>query len=629
MFPLRWFDAVVSRFGWTTRTVGRGRRRLTLRKWVRWPNVARSLGVLQLEDRTVPATITFANPLGGDWNTGANWVGGVTPSATDDAVIPDLPGTPSVTFSGDTSVNSVVSAERISAVGWSWTIAAASSLNAGLALSAGSHVIVTGGVLTLAGASSWADGDFYGAGSERQTGTMTLTAGNHSVHNTFLNEGTLAQTAGTLYLGDATSAFVNAAGGTHTLSGTAAEYAVSAANGGTYTNQGLLQRTAGASTLVLGGPVANQGTVSTLTGALDFRDSAAHAGTFATSAGATLLFSNGTATLAAGAAFTGAGAVTLSGGSFAVTGDVSANNLSLASVFSTAAVAAGKTLTLTGAGTWSDGTFAGAGTVRNTGTLTVTGTTARSLSATLANDSVVSVTGASTIDLGTTGRIQNAHILELSNGSGTPTLTGSAGFDQVVNSDTLLVSGAGATIVARLSNTGNLGSNSGTLVVSGAVAQISGGTLTGGTWTIGGTLTVTSGSDITTVGPAASVNLGGTFNRLSAVAVNQGRLFFNRSFTTAGPLTNSGTLAESAGSNGVLTVTGAYTQTAGLTQLFSPTDTLAASGGVFLSGGTLAGTGTVQANLSNTGGTVAPGFSPGILNVTGNYTQGAGGTLAI
>jgi hypothetical protein len=50
---------------------------------------------------------------------------------------------------------------------------------------------------------------------------------------------------------------------------------------------------------------------------------------------------------------------------------------------------------------------------------------------------------------------------------------------------------------------------------------------------------------------------------------------------------------------------------------------------VTLTGGTLSGTGTVAGPLTNSGGTVAPGDAPGRLTVAGNYTQEAGGTLAI
>jgi hypothetical protein len=47
-----------------------------------------------------------------------------------------------------------------------------------------------------------------------------------------------------------------------------------------------------------------------------------------------------------------------------------------------------------------------------------------------------------------------------------------------------------------------------------------------------------------------------------------------------------------------------------------------------LSGGTLKGDGTLGGPVSNPGGTVAPGSSPGTLTIRGDYTQGAGGTLA-
>ena len=53
-----------------------------------------------------------------------------------------------------------------------------------------------------------------------------------------------------------------------------------------------------------------------------------------------------------------------------------------------------------------------------------------------------------------------------------------------------------------------------------------------------------------------------------------------------------------------------------------------AGGTLDCSEGTCAGSGTVGGNLVNQG-TVAPGSSPGILTVDGDYTQGSSGTLAI
>ena len=40
-----------------------------------------------LEDRYSPAVVYWANPLGGDWQTPANWSTGVVPSPADDVVI--------------------------------------------------------------------------------------------------------------------------------------------------------------------------------------------------------------------------------------------------------------------------------------------------------------------------------------------------------------------------------------------------------------------------------------------------------------------------------------------------------------------------------------------------------------
>jgi hypothetical protein len=48
-----------------------------------------------------------------------------------------------------------------------------------------------------------------------------------------------------------------------------------------------------------------------------------------------------------------------------------------------------------------------------------------------------------------------------------------------------------------------------------------------------------------------------------------------------------------------------------------------------LQGGTLSGSGSILGNVANTGGTVGPGNSPGVLHLAGNYTQTANGILDI
>ena len=74
----------------------------------------------------------------------------------------------------------------------------------------------------------------------------------------------------------------------------------------------------------------------------------------------------------------------------------------------------------------------------------------------------------------------------------------------------------------------------------------------------------------------------------------------------------------------------AVTQNAGSTVLTSNLDISSSGVTTFdLNRGMFSGTGSLTGNLQNDGGTVAPGESPGVLTVNGNFTQGAGGTLAI
>src|SRR5262249_12112061 len=79
---------------------------------------------------------------------------------------------------------------------------------------------------------------------------------------------------------------------------------------------------------------------------------------------------------------------------------------------------------------------------------------------------------------------------------------------------------------------------------------------------------------------------------------------------------------------------GTYIQNSGTTTIF-PSNSFGNGTGNFnansvtISGGTLKGTGTIFCSVSNTGGIVAPGNSPGILTINGDYTQSSSGTLNI
>ena len=85
-----------------------------------------------------------------------------------------------------------------------------------------------------------------------------------------------------------------------------------------------------------------------------------------------------------------------------------------------------------------------------------------------------------------------------------------------------------------------------------------------------------------------------------------------------------GTLSVASGQTFAFANT--YAQSAGVTEIASG-GTLQAS--PTLTGGVLRGGGQLSGNLTNTSGTVRPGSSPGTLTVTGNYAQGAAGTLVV
>ena len=85
---------------------------------------------------SAPATITWNNLNGGDWNTGSNWSGGVVPGTGDDAVITrPNPGATVTYASGSDVVHSLTSQAPITLSGGSLDVAASSTVNGNLSLS--------------------------------------------------------------------------------------------------------------------------------------------------------------------------------------------------------------------------------------------------------------------------------------------------------------------------------------------------------------------------------------------------------------------------------------------------------------------------------------------------------------
>jgi|GEM_PF-1508011 len=94
---------------------------------------------------------------------------------------------------------------------------------------------------------------------------------------------------------------------------------------------------------------------------------------------------------------------------------------------------------------------------------------------------------------------------------------------------------------------------------------------------------------------------------------------------------NTGTVEVQAGVLRLHTRYGSYyVQTAGQTVLNGGDLAFTNYGEPFdFQGGLLTGEGTITGDVANAGGTTAPGLSAGVLDIVGNYTQAAGGTLEI
>ncbi|MFV2068579.1 MAG: beta strand repeat-containing protein, partial [Pirellulales bacterium] len=144
-------------------------------------------------------------------------------------------------------------------------------------------------------------------------------------------------------------------------------------------------------------------------------------------------------------------------------------------------------------------------------------------------------------------------------------------------------------------------------------------------------ITLSAPQSILVGGAAATLTFGGAIDTAGfALTVSGG----SAGVQIDGVVSGSGGLVKASG--GGLTLTGANTYT-GTTDIND--GTLVVNGSIASaatpaatltvgSSGTLAGSGTIYADVSSNG-TVSPGASPGVLNITGNYTQGPDGWLEI
>lgn len=179
------------------------------------------------------------------------------------------------------------------------------------------------------------------------------------------------------------------------------------------------------------------------------------------------------------------------------------------------------------------------------------------------------------------------------------------------------------------------------------VNSLMGGTISEGIWRSidgGGGAAIRYQNDTvvmpTTIGAAASVELSGansafTF-RLANTSIDsslnnvQGALALRngRVMGLSGGLNNSGSILVD-GSTTSLNLSGDFSQTAGSLILASNAMLQLSGSNNTVSGGLVGGNGTIDGHLDNLSGLLSPGLSPGVLEVTGDYSQGLLASLAI
>lgn len=278
-----------------------------------------------------------------------------------------------------------------------------------------------------------------------------------------------------------------------------------------------------------------------------------------------------------------------------------------------------------------------------TGGLTITGGTFGSSAPGISATNAITVGGS--FNLGTTLGNDLTLSSNLALGGHTLTHTG-PGTDTLSGNLTSTTSGGVTVSAGTLNLTGNNAAYPGTSTVTGGTLNLQGaGDYTGNNTVSGGILNLNSASVITYSGD--NTVTGGTLNMSSA-----GSTYSGASNVTGGALNlSAGTLAGLLTLNGGafnLSGTGTYTNAAPLTNSAGSTlniaagNTLTLLGGLTSNGnttvngtltgdltngvgGTLKGDGTINGKVTSSG-TISPGNSPGIMIVSGSYTQTASGT---
>ena len=478
--------------------------------------------------------LVWTNQAGGDWNVATNWSPNFVPNQSDKALI---------------AVNATVT---LGSDGECLGLTLGTLFNA--------PTVMGNGTLTIHGASTWVNGTMSGSGRTVIESGASLDITNPSVLSltgrTLENGGTMHWT-GTGNIGMNSGAVItNRTGALFDVQNVAAFNFASginrfdnagtfrkSANAGTTTfasgvnlnNYGSVEIQAG--TLLCNGSFTNNGAVNLSAGATNRLAGGGSAnGSFSAPATALVEWTSGTFTLNAGAQLNGAGLYRINGGSLTANTSVAADNLDLigGSLDGSGAVTVNKVMN------WPSGTMGGSGrTIVVTGAvLTIANPSSIVLSArTLENGGTALWTGAGNIGLlngiitnraGAVFHVQNAAILASAGGG--PRFDNAGTFRKSANTGTTTIFSG-----VNFNNYGTVDIRTGILAANGGYVSSSNALLN---CALGGT---TAGTGYGQLQVAGTVTLHGT---LSVDLTNGFSPALNDSFTVLSAGTRSGMFAN-------------------------------------------------------------------------------------
>jgi hypothetical protein len=487
-----------------------------------------------------------------------------------------LGGNGTVTFDGQTSTIGVAASDPFNSPSTPRTLTIAPGITFKTGTGSGFFNFFAGNINSAGTFTA----DRAGAGFTFSGGTLANSGSITASNNASLVLSALVQNSGTIAVSGATLGMAGTVSGSGSFSVSNSRINL----GRTFTPSEILSLPLTSNTLALkSGTIDATGTsfdLSPATGSLIWADGTLKGGRFSASGGTQYILS--------------------SQGNIRIDGGTIATNLSVPDQTSISSVISGTTLDNAdialnaGAGAsqiifYNDQTLAGAGTVTYNGT--------SNLGTLIPFSGTMTIGPQITVRTGTQGGRVGDYLNKQFN---------------LVNKGTISAKTAGRTITLygkTFTNSGTLSAtNAGTISLDGTVAfsnYANSSTLSGGTYSIGAGSSMLFGSrNISTNNADVTLDgSGANFPVIAPLASNGGSFTITsgRNFTTVGNLANSGTLR--VGKDTTLTVNGTLTNT-----------------------GKIKGKGTIRASVISSG-YIQPGDSPGALTIDGTLTQNAAGIL--